>query len=219
MKKIRLGIPVSIFLALCTLGLTACSQQTSAAQTSSGETSQAASAESGSSSAKNEIFGKVTAVDGSKITLALGTMGRGFGNGTGQRRQGVSSGESGGRNGTAPQGGQNANSGGGENPPAGSGNPGSQNSSGKNAPRGMGGMITLSGETTTITVSDSSVIKKMERGARQSSSGSSGQASGSLSDIKVGTILGIEKDSSGAVTSITILSGFGGRGNSASSSN
>jgi hypothetical protein len=87
----------------------------------------------------------------------------------------------------------------------------------------MGGSITLSGKTTTITVSDPSVIKKMERGSRQSSSGSSGQtsgqASGSLSDIKVGVILGIEKDSSGAVTSITILSGFGDRGSSASSSN
>lgn len=210
MKKIKPGIPISILLALCTLGLTACSQQaTSAAQTTPGATSQAASAEAGSAAAKNEVFGKVTAIDGSKITLALGTMGRGFGNGTGQRKQGASSVKGGG---TASRSWQGTTSGG-------QGNPGRQNSSGKGTRPQMGGAITLSGETTTVTLSDSSVIKKMERGPRQSSSGSAGQTSGSLSDIKVGTILAIEKDSIGAITSVTILPDFGGRENSASSSN
>lgn len=226
MRKIKLGVPVSILLTVCTFGFTACSQQTSSASstavqsTTAGETSQTASA-AADSSGKTEIFGKVTAIDGSKITLALGTMGHGSGQAGGQKRQGTSSGEGGGapggKNGAAPQGGQNANSGGGGNLPSGSETPSSPNSAGKGAPRGMGGsMITLTGETTTITVSDSSILKKRVfegRGSQQSSSGASSrtssETSASLSDIKTGTILAIEKDSGGTITSIVILSGSG----------
>ena len=208
----KLQAPLYFLAALCIVGLTACSQQTSSAASSdtSGQSPAASSSQngffgSGGSSNQSAIYGKVTAIDGSKITLALGTFNRNFQGRTGNGSQSTASGSD---RGTPPNG-QNGGSGN-QGTPDGSKAGGSPNSRG--TPR-MGADITLSGQTTTNTISDTSVIKRMNRGERksqQSSESASSRASvnpsASLSDIKVGTILSVAKSGGGKITSVLILS-------------
>lgn len=190
---------------------TACSQQTAAAaQTASGADSQAQGGQI--QNGQTAIYGKVTAVDGSKITLALGTFNRG------ERQDGASG------SGSAPQGSR----------PAGSSRRGAVSGSGGQNGRPGGGqmadLLTMTGESKTIEITDTDILTKQSFGGfgggnRQgrSSGGqtNSGAASSgdrnsagrgmpqgtaaSLSDIKVGTLLRVSYDASGKMTAVQIL--------------
>ncbi|PXV96061.1 hypothetical protein C8E03_101694 [Lachnotalea glycerini] len=165
------------------------------------------------------VFGKVTAIDGSDITLALGEMAQGN-NMDGKEAPSGDSNSTGGQtasteapSGEAPSG--DANAAGGQAPsgeaPSGEAPSGDANAAGGQAPSGeapsgdtnaaggqapdMSTLFTESGETTTITVDDESIIKLV--------SGTE-TTTGSLSDITVDTILSIEYDDSDNITSITI---------------
>ncbi len=196
MEKFRIRMAVSLLAAFCLIGMTACSQQTaSSAAVASGTSASGASAGAGEASGgaasgsadQTAVFGKVTAVDGSKITLALGTL-------KNSRPSGAASGS--GRPERIPPAGSRAASG--------------------SRPAGQGAdMLTLSGKTETITISDAGVIKKFGRPGQQGQSGgnasSSGGLSASLSEIQVGTILRVSKGKDGALSSVMILGGSGSR--------
>lgn len=140
--------------AACSVSLTACSQQSSSSEASSqlsaagtssqapAQTDQQGSASSAASD-QDVVYGKVTAVDGSKITIALGTLNfQERGGSGGSRPQGTSSGS-----------GQEAGS-----RPAGSRPSGNQQGQRGN----FSNLLTLTGKSTTITISDASVLKKQE---------------------------------------------------------
>lgn len=209
--------------AISLLTFTACSQQT-AAQPGRGQNQN--------QNGETSIFGKVTAVSGSKITLALGTFGQG----------GV---RSGGRNpGTPPNGdGQRSSSGNNaqQNGQQAGGNRGNgSGANGQSRPsRGMGEAITLTGESKTIEITDTSILTKQNiRGfgsgnrQRQNSGSqngtSSSQATGSraqgqaetsasLSDITVGTMLRVTYDASGKLVSVQIIGSMGENSSSSQS--
>ncbi|MBE6830620.1 MAG: hypothetical protein E7519_10455 [Ruminococcaceae bacterium] len=148
-----------LLAAVCTVGLAACSSQTTAASTTA---SQSASQQSVDN--QTTMYGKVTAVDGSKITLALGTLNRGEGGGRQESGKGQ-----GGASGSEQKG----------NPPSKDDTAsGGNNSEGKNQKQpdsgGEGGfeMLTLTGETKTITISDESILTRQSmRGNRQTPGG------------------------------------------------
>ena len=217
MEKTKIQIPLLIFTTLCIIGLSACSQQTSSSvseQSPTTESSQTGTSGPNKSSNQSAIYGKVTAIDGSKITLAFGTFDRNPQGRNKNESQGTTSGSN---NQVTPPNGQNGGSGNQGPPPKGAKGGSSQNSMGTR-PR-MDAEIALSGETTTITISNTSIIKKMNRGERRSQQSSEGassrvssDSSASLSDIKVGTILSVEKNSDGTLTSVMIISGSGNTG-------
>ncbi len=201
--------------AACSVSLAACSQQTSDAGASSQAPAQTDQQGSASSAPADQdiVYGKVTAVDGSKITMDIGTLNF----------------QGGGRNGggsSRPQGGS------GGSRPAGSGPAGSRPSGGQQGQReNFSNLLTLTGKSTTITVSDASVLKKQEMpsgggnrtgsGAPSGGSAPSGGAnrqrgtqtsSASLSDVKTGDILKVTtQKSDGKLVSVLIM---GGRANS-----
>ncbi len=170
--------------AACSVSLVACSQQASDAGASSqaqAQTDQQGSASSAQAD-QNVVYGKVTAVDGSKITMDIGTLnfqGRGR-NGTGSRPQGGSGGSRPAGSRPSGQPGQRAN---------------------------FSNLLTLTGKSTTVTVSDAGVLKKQEmpsgganrqRGAQTSSA--------SLSDVKTGDILKVTTEKSdGKLISVLIM--------------
>lgn len=220
-SKIRL--PIILAAILCITAFSACSQQnTSSGSSAESQTSsQASNSSSSAAEAQSVTYGKVTAVDGLKITMALGTLKGGeppknSASGGGKKTAPPSG------SGSAPNGGKSGSA------PSGSGtNPGGQKS-GNNPGHGGADMLTLTGKTTTITISDTSIIKKQDMGmpnGKQNkpntsgsvSSSSSGSSSVSLSDIKVGTILGITKGSDGSLSSVTIIGESGTNNSSASS--
>ncbi len=138
------------------------------------------------------VYGKVTAVDGTSVTLALGDMpqGEGMQNGEAPAAPDANAASS---TDTATK---EAPSG---EAPSGEASSGEAPSGG--APTGeapdITSMFVESGETLTITVEDESLIKIMS-GAETTT--------GSLSDITVDTILAIEYDDSNNITLITVQS-------------
>ncbi len=178
MKRIGLGkIAAACVLAITILPLAACTQQAASVQTD-GQTT---------------IYGQVTAIDGNKITLALGTMDQpsgtmpqGGNQPRGTRPQGGNQ-----PNGTWPQGGQ----------------PDSSNPQGNNQRGGFFNQLTLTGITKTITIADTSILTKINRAgfgnqgpARNSGSGtgygskptgtiSAADDAATLADIAIGCIL------------------------------
>ena len=178
---------VSALLAACVLSLAACSKDASPQRNDGGESVPAD---------QTVLYGKVTAVDGGKITLALGTMPqgeRGGGNASGGARSGDRRPESGASGGFRGRSGNESGS--------------SRAFRGSSGPAGGGfrnpaELLTLTGETKTITITDESILsgtgsRERPSGPREGlspqsaeSGGSSGsQAKVSLSDITVGSVL------------------------------
>lgn len=203
MKKIKKFL-VLCLAAACSVSLAACSQQASNAGTSSQAPEQTDQQGSVSSAAADQdiVYGKVTAVDGPKITMDIGTL-----NFQGRSRNGT---------GSRPQGG-----------PVGSRPAGSRPSGGQQGQRAnFSNLLTLTGKSTTITVSDAGVLKKQEMlsgggwnrtgsGVPSGGSASSGGAnrqrgaqtsSASLSDLKAGDILKVTTEKSdGKLLSVLIM--------------
>ena len=189
MKKIRFILMIVLAAAFV---FTACSAQTS------DENSAAQSAASGdASNDANAIYGNVTAIDGSTITLALGTL----------NQDAVPDGD--GQPGAQPSGdGQNDDG----PPPMPSGQPSGIPSGGEQP-----SMLTLTGETIAITVTDENVINTPEFNANQPDSQESRQSSQpsaqktGLAAIQAGSVLKIVYASDNeTIQSITVMNGFGG---------
>ena len=205
-------VAAGLLIAANLFAFTACSQQ-----------AVSASPTSSSANGQTTIYGKVTAVDGEKVTLALGTF-----NQRGGGRSGSNSGDgSAVRQGTPPNKRKNSTQ-------QGAGSE-IKNSTGQgNTPNGGWGanMLTLTGESKTITISDSSILTKGNmrgfgtmgggRGNGQnrptsSTSDSSAQntpsvtKTASLSDITIDTILKVTYEiSSGKLVSVQIINANGG---------
>lgn len=202
----------ALLAVISLLSLVACSNQSSSSQESfSGNMMRQAQFGKTAQTGQTEIYGKVTAVSGTKITLALGTTGM-------QSRQGA--GGQGWQGGTPPNGGNGGTQGGtasngdnggtsgmqGGTPPNGGqgGAPGTQGTMPNGgAGRGMGA-LKLTGKVKTIIISDSSVISTFSIPNGSSSTASS---SVSLSDIKVGSTLQVIYDTkTEKLTSVVIMS-------------
>ena len=209
MKK----LPAIALILTVLLALSGCGQNSSIAQ------AQAPAATAAASSGETTLYGKVTAVSGSAITLALGT--RGGQNGSGPRgnqqkgqqsnaqdnsqsnsaQQGSQGGQGADANtGATPSAGNNAqqSSGGGaqQSPADNNQQPSGGNGQRPSDDRGGPGMrgFTLTGETKTITLTDSPKITRFSKGQQESAA---------ASDIAVDDILTITL-SGDAVTSIVI---------------
>ncbi|MBN2026105.1 MAG: hypothetical protein JW854_05035 [Actinobacteria bacterium] len=147
------------------------------------------------------LLGQVTAIEGNTITLALGTQNEAGEQGAfqpGAGEDGTSAGEDGTTRPEPPDGMQPPSGEEGEmpEPPEGMGEEGSMPPGGAMGPGGL----TLTGEESTITVSDSTVITIEEMGET---------TGGSLSDIDVGDILSVTLDG-GTATTVTVMQGGGG---------
>ncbi len=156
-----------LLAAVCTVGLAACSSQTTAASTTASQSASQQSADN-----QTTVYGKVTAVDGSKITLALGTLNRGEGGGRQESGKGQGDASGSEQKGNPPSKDDTAS--------------GGNNSEGKNQKQpGSGGeggfeMLTLTGETKSITISDESILTRQSmRGNRQTPDGKTEQGTGS----------------------------------------
>lgn len=187
--------------------------QTDTAQTDTAQTDTKQSEETKEAVENSVVFGKVTAIDGSNITLALGDMPQGNGMGDGQAPSGDKvapnsdanqgdgqtstqdkpSGEAPSDKGEAPS--QDASKQDGQEPAQGEGKPSEAAPSTEGEAPDMSSLFEESGETLTITIEDESLIKVM-----------SGNETtiGSLSDIAVDAILSIQYDESNSISSITI---------------
>ena len=199
MKLSRKTLIVAFVLIAAVL-LTSCGQAQSASANAPAQSATAGA----SANEQNTIYGNVTAISGSNITLALGTL-----------------------NMAANPSGQPGVSG----APSGNGQNGQSNSSTRPSGMPSGGqqasMLTLTGETRTITVTDESVISLPGMGqqnGQQSAQPSGGQTDGqnpqfssqkgSLADIQVGSMLRVVYASDNTtIQSIVIMNGFN-RGNS-----
>ncbi len=157
MKSNKLFRAAAVLLIAANIfAFTACSQQSaSAATTNTANVPNAENAQNG----QTAIYGKVTAVDGSKITLAVGTLNqRG---GLPGNNSGTNSGNSGSGGWQGRPKGDSSNSGAGRAPRGNS----SRSSSGfrqGGAPNGWqgGDLLTMTGETKTITITDPSIITR-----------------------------------------------------------
>ncbi len=213
-KRNWLHALAALLIAINILTFTACSQQSTSTAAVSSVTSSAAVTD------QSTIYGKVTAVNGTKVTLALGTLNQSAGTVSGSNN--------------APQG----------NPPAkpgdnqqGSttGNSNGTASGSNDAPQGTppsGGPgsaanLVLTGATKTITISDTSVLSKQSAQAPGGSGTASGSSSGSVSsgnaasltDIAVGSVLKVTyQTASEALVSVQIMSDSGGAPGGGSSS-
>lgn len=152
-----------------------------------------------SSTNGNTIYGKVTAVDGQNITIALAE--NNVMQGGGQQPQGnhgtmPSGGQPQGSPGTMPSDGQQPQ---GSAPAMPSGSQQQMNGGTQGGPGGL----TLTGESKTITVSDSTAITTGGKGPNTSA------AKASLSEIKAGSVITVTM-SGNTVVSITIMQ-FGGQ--------
>lgn len=206
MKNKRILIIVSILIAAVLLAscgqaptedANTSAQSANPSQTPTDHASTPESANpSGSGAAdQNAVYGNVTAISGDTITIAVGTLNQqARPSGSAPAQQGTD----GQNNGTPPSGNPSGMPSGGERP----------------------SMLTLTGETKNITVSDPSVISKQSFGSGPNSqqSGSSAQPSiatqqASLTDIQVGSTLKITYASDNTtIQSIEIMGGFN-RGN------
>lgn len=229
MKKwnnLRIG---ALLLAVaCLIGTSACSSAqagTSSSASSEESSTQAAEAVSHTGTDdQNTIYGKVTAVDGDKITLAVGTL-----NGKGRMGGGQSMGGNGTESGSASGGSGNRQGPGGGQPGGGNGSKpegsasGAGNASMPDRQGGSDDLLTLTGETKTITISDESILSKQQMGGRRGPQGASSgdvqesssvsqetesAATASLSEIQEGTILKVTYQSDGeTLSSVVILGG------------
>jgi len=141
------------------------------------------------------VYGKVTKVDGNRITIAVGTSNMPQGNvGDGERPDGTPPAN---RDGQQPQGTPPANRDG-QQPdgtPSAEGN--GQQPDGTLPADGNGqGMLTLTGEEKTITVTDESVISVPD-----------GSEESGLAAITVGRIIRIDYDQNQSITSIQVMGG------------
>lgn len=138
-------VAAGLLIAANILAFTACSQQNASAATNTANAPNAANAQNG----QNTIYGKVTAVDGTKITLALGTL-----NQRGGGQQGNSSENNPGSRPNGAGGGQQT---------SGAGRPqqgtGSRQGGAANGWQGSD-LLTMTGETKTITITDPSIITR-----------------------------------------------------------
>jgi len=230
MKKTSLfRAAIAMLIAVNMLSFAACSQQNTSTDSSSVTTSSSATA---SSSEQTTVYGKVTAVDGSKVTIALGTLNQQITvSGSNDTQQG---GPVGGNQGDNQQGETTSGT-----------NSGSNNIQQGTAPSGGPGAadLTLTGASKTITISDASILTKQNRqgrgghapdaktGASTTASGApngnakstsgiesenstdrkSGSDSAALTDITVGSILKVTyTTSSETLISVEIVSSAGG---------
>ena len=193
-------------LMIATLS-TACSKKTS--ESSSQNTNNGTSETQNSS----DIYGKVTAIDGKKITLALGDMPQGRMGGSAP--SGMPSGKGNNQDGSAsnntPNGSGNGN-GSNSAAPSGaapSGAPGNNKQFSGNGRQGMGGFFKENGKTQVITVDDESLIK-IQSGNQQTD--------GSLKDISVDSILTIQYDKNKKISAIIVHNNMPGSSNNKSGS-
>lgn len=201
------AVGCSVLMLFASLG--ACNAKMSKSSTDNSQTNDSTTINNSSS-----VYGKVTAIDGTTVTLALGEM-KSVG-GKGENPPAKPSDNSGSttsnsdnsssNSGSAPSGNMADKPNG--TPPGGtapSGIPG-------NPPNGgPGGTFTANGKTSTITITDESIIKVQEGPTTKA---------GSLSDIKVGTILALVYATDGSLSSVTIQSsgGMGAPGGNGGSS-
>jgi len=199
-------------MAACLMNLAACSGNAGTVQQQGALATQ-------SNANETTIYGKVTAVDGDKITLALGTM-----------ENDRSAGQSGGRpSGDMPSGDIPS----GAKPSGDMPSVGAARSGGMPAGGGGFGELTLTGESKAIEITDTGILKKFDRGemdnpdksatASPDTSFSQGGApsmnasSASLSDIEMGSILKVTYQTSDQkLLSVTIM-GSGNSGQNSSS--
>ncbi len=200
MRKRRLKLLI-VFVVAAAFFLSACTSQSAdnalrqsadeTAQPAADETAQPAADANGQSDDANTIYGSVTAINGSSITLELGTFNQdAFPNGGGQR--------GGQGDGQAP-----------------SDMPSVQPSDMPSGQRPS--MLTLTGETTTITVTDESVITTPQFG-RNETGGQNGRQEVQPSDmqtglaaIQEGSVLKVVYASDNkTIQSITVMNGFSG---------
>lgn len=217
----------ALLIAVGIFSLTACSKQTTS--TASSSTKQTTSTAS-SSTKQTTVYGKVTAINGKKITIALGTLNqRGgnqksitFSNDNASNESTVSNNNaSNGNTSTADDAPQGA-------PPSGNNAPHEVNDadgvstatiepSDNDAQQGTppGGrigrapeLLTLTGESKTFTISDTTTITKQNAKPGENSSNNSNENTASIDDITVGSILKVTYYSdSDEVISIEILGG------------
>lgn len=227
MKKLKkyLAVGFSVMMVVTAAG---CSGSTTTSSDATGETTSESTNTTATTSTQDAsktstttstttatntsaVFGKVTAIDGTSITLTLGEMqqGNGMGNGeappTTDSKTAQSSTSTTSTNTTTPP--SDATKSAEAQAPSGNAQGSGQAPTGEKpsgeAPSGdgqapdMSAMFKESGETKTITIEDESLIKIM--------SGSE-TTTGSLSDIAVDTILAIQYDDSDNITSITVQS-------------
>lgn len=196
-------IAAGLLIAANIFTFTACSQQTAST-----------TAQTADSNGQTTIYGKVTAVDGAKITLALGT----FGN----QRSGQQGDPSGSRSNT--QQGNRPNDGGNGQSGSGSGNEGNAqrgqgnaSRSGNTSRQGMpqngwqGEELTLTGETKTITISDAGVLTRGgfaggrgqgngQRGAPDAQNGTPDQSAPAVTNTAANTVSSAESTVDGSNT-------------------
>lgn len=175
--KRLLFIPLLMIL-LSSLSLSACTSKTS----------------------DNVIYGKVTAINGSDLTIAVGTLNEGSGDGGSQNTTTQPADSS---TDTPPTPPTDSTTGSPSAPPTGT------------APEGMPEMLTLTGETKTIALSDAILITKQS--TTQPGSGSTDSTTSdtttTAADIAVGTVLKITYPSnSQEIQSIEIVTGGGQAG-------
>lgn len=217
-KKCRLGL--ILLAAACLLGASGCSQQGVPAAPAQGGASAGAS-----SGDENTVYGKVTAVDGDKITIAVGTLNLpDRQSGDGSARQGPGPGSRGGSFSRPEAGLQSGGNGRRQGGSSGSGSGGAQ---GRQSGSGGFDLLTPTGESRTITIADPGVLsfQRMGRGAGGGDSSGAAQSASSspaasLSDVKVGTVLRVDyRDDGQTISSVVILGGaFGGSGRAGASS-
>ena len=218
-NKIKRAVAI-ILVAASIFSFTACSSQNSASVSST--------ASAAASLSQSTVYGKVTAVSGSKITLSIGALKTGTASSSNNAPQGTPpSGGQGNGTGTASSS-NNAPQG---TPPSGGQGNGTGTASGSsNAPQGTppsGGqsgtsdMLTLTGETKTVTISDTGILTKQSTQASGSQTNTAGTASNSsassasLSDITMGSILKLTYNSD-TLVSVMIMVGTGGQSGSIS---
>lgn len=201
MKATRLLFTAVLMISLSVISLSACTTKTSG----------------------TSIYGKVTAINGSELTIAVGTLneaGKGTTDTTAEASRGSNQAATTQTDGTStnspPTPPTDSGAGAPSAPPADSGTgtaaapptDGSQASPSGTAPVGMPEILTLTGETKTITLSDTVPITKQS--VTQISSGSANSTTDSIeataADISVGTVLKITtKSNSEEIESIEIV--------------
>lgn len=186
MKNKRIQLILLAMITLSIFAFSGCSN--------SGTTSGTAKGTTTASTGGTTVYGKVTGISGSEITIALGTMNEGGGDQpTGEKPTGD---QTSGTQTTA------------ETPPA-------QPTDGMTSPAGTTTgapeMLTLTGESQTITIVDTITITRQtmpEPGTQSSSTTANSDESASSADITVGSMLMITyTGSSEELASIQIMGG------------
>jgi len=188
MSKLSKLLSIPLIVA-CIFSFTACSQQTTSSSQAKSLSlgTQKVSVTKTDSVNQTTVYGKVTEIKGSTLTIAIGTLQSGkksFENNSSSSK--VTS------------------------------RPTSSGQSRKWAQGGIPISLTLTGSTKTITISDESIIKKAnmripsgsygQHVSKPNSASSSETSSASLSDISVGTILRVSYQTSGEkLLSVVIL--------------